>query len=1142
MAFPTQNPDELPRQIGDYQLLEKIGDGTLGSVHRAIQVSTNRVVALKILSPALVSDAAYMERFVSVATAAAALEHPNLAAMYEVGESNGIYFVATEFMPGDSLYRLVRAEGHLTQQIALGVCECVGGALKLAWDNARLTHGSLRPENIMLDAEGNAKLCDLGLAKDWSAESAEGAPPEVFSALNYRAPELTRPDAPPDARADIYSMGLTLYFLLTGQVPFEAASWADVMARRLSETLPDPREHAPETSAFACLLLERMLAKNPDDRYQSWDEVLRDLHLVYERKQPQAPQLPAGASVMRRTGAKIKIGGGLETATTASAPAAPPTTAAPKLSIKPSGSSPAVPASKLKLKLPSQAPDYSTAESAAPASPKLKLKLPSTPAAEAAAPTGPTLKLPSKMAPLPTLKLPSQPVAPPPAEPAFGEETAPSEFQQEAAAPSYDETQPAPPPQWSDPTVAAEAEQFQPTAASAEEVAAEPPKKKSWLLPILGLLLMLVVIVGGPWLLITFLKKPSEAPANGEHKNGATQNNINPNQPQQPKTPPEALALWREIEIHERNFPAGYDDRADKLRQFIATYPTTPEAQLAQQKLDELAPKLKGKTERLFEKTMAEISAAMKKQDFDAARKLAADAAANADLKDYKQWFDVIANGAARQIGFWDSLTNNINALKGRSFTLKGVSGFIAGVVGDRVQLEQRQAFGSSLMDIPLKSLSVAEAIALTRANNPTYNAETCLNFAWMYFAGGFERESAVMLDLAEKNGADVPAVRAAMAMLTRGVDEYAAEREMLRLRAALENRQWKLADELLNQLRDRRAATKVVQAAVEELMAIEARLDLEMEIEKTPVGTALRSYTGHTAAIFSVACSYVGKTVVSASADGTARIWDVASAQQLHTLKGHTAEIHSVAVSPDAKFVVTGSADRTVRFWDVNTGQVLTVYLEHTAEVNAVAISLDGQRIATTGNDRIIKVLRAPLGAEIRGVKISGETPMRCLALSRDGRFAAAGGNDATVRQWDLTTGRERRKLDGHTAPVLCVALAPDGNTAFTGSENGEVRQWDFSTSSSPRQWRRAHDGKVAGIALSADGKFIATAGSDGVAKVWEVATGRELRALQGHKGALRAVAFTADSRFLVTGGDDTVVKVWKLWDTDPFGLPILP
>jgi len=1110
MAFPTQNPDELPRQIGDYQLLEKIGDGTLGSVHRATQLSTNRIVALKILSPALASDPAYRERFAAEATAAAGVAHPNLAAMYEVGESNGFYFCATQFMPGDSLYRLVRAEGRLLQQTALGVCECVGSALQLAWDTAQLTHGSLRPENIMLDVEGNAKLCDLGLAKDWSAESAEGAPPEVFSALNYRAPELTRPDAPPDPRADIYSMGLTLYCLLTGQVPFEAKSWADVMARRLSETLPDPREHAPETSAFACLLLERLLAKNPDDRYQSWDDVLRDLHLVQERKQPQAPQLPAGASVMRRTGAKIKIGGGLETATVASAPVTPPpTTSAPKLSIKPSGSSPALPASKLKFKLPSQAASLPAEQPPLAEPPRLKLKLP-------------------------TLKLPSQPVEPP-----VGEETLPSEFPQETAEPSFEETQPSAQPQWRDQAAAAEAEQFQPTAAAAEGSTAEPPKKKSWLLPVIGLLVMLAVIGGGPWLFIKSLRKaPPDVTENGDPQNGTAQNG---NDTRQPKTPEEALKLWKEIEVNEQNTPMDFENRADLLRKYIATYPTTPQATIAQQKLDEMAPRLKSKTERQFEKMMAAISAAMHKKEFKAARKLASDASNNAELKGYKQWFDVAASGAELQIKVWDSLTNNINALKGRNFVLQGVSGVIAGVVGDKLQLEQRLALSSSLIDIPLSKLTISEAVALTRANNPTYNAETCLNLSWIYFAGGFERESAVMLDLAEKHGADVPAVRVVMAMLAKGVNEYAAEREIVRLRAALENRQWKLANDLIDGLRERRAGTKAVQGAVDELLAVESRLDLEMEIEKTPVGTAFRSYTGHTAAVFSVACSYVGKTVVSASADATARIWDVASAQQLRTLKGHNAEIHSVAVSPDAKFIVTGSADRTVRFWDVGTGQVLTVYIEHTAEVNAVAISLDGERIATTGNDRVIKVLRAPLGAEIRGVKISGDSPMRCLALSRDGQFAAGGGNDRTVRQWDLTTGRERRKLEGHTAPVLCIALAPDGNTAFTGAENGEVKHWDFSTSSAIRSWR-AHEGKTHAIALSADRRFVATVGSDGVAKVWEVATGRELRSLKGHKGALRAVAFTADSRFLVTGGDDAVVKVWKLWDTDQFGMPILP
>jgi hypothetical protein len=724
-----------------------------------------------------------------------------------------------------------------------------------------------------------------------------------------------------------------------------------------------------------------------------------------------------------------------------------------------------------------------------------------------------------------------------PADQTFSNEPAPAESHHGETAQQFDSTPPSeqwntqPPPQ--EPPLT-------PTTTAPDQPAAEPPPKRSWLLPILGLVFMLAVIGIVPWMIIKLIHKtPTEHVAKDktEPTNNSDQNKPN----DRPKTPEEALRLWSEIEAHQRAFPRGYEKRAQLLRDYIASFPDTPQAAIAQKRLDEIAPWLKSKADQLFEKTMADIYTALTKREYAAALKLAQDAANNAELKDQKPWLELAANAASRLKNFWDALPAAINATKGRAVTLQGISGVIAGATAERVQLELRLGASSSLMEIPLQRLSPQEIADLARAAQPRYDAETRQNYAWFYFAGGMERESSIMFDLAEKAGADIAAGRVLAAMLAKGVEEYAAERELLQLRAALENRQWKHGAELFEQLRQRHSETKTLQAAAEELAAIEGLLAFEVEVLQAAVGAALRSLAGHTAAALAVACSLDGKTAVSVSADGTAKIWDLRAGRLLHTLHGHNGEVRAVAVSPTADYAITGGADRTVRFWNLATGETMAVYAEHTAEINAVAFSHDGNRIASTGADRIIKVLRPPLGVEIRGVKISGETPMRSLALNRDGRFAAAGGDDRNVRQWDLTTGKERRKLQGHTAAVTCIALTADGNIAFSGSEDGTVKQWDFNASTSLRTWR-AHEGKVAAIALSADGRFVATAGADGVAKIWEAATGRELRALRGHHGAVLGVALTGDSRFAVTAGEDATVKVWKLWDTDPFGVPILP
>lgn len=297
MADTPQQTPSVPALLGGFEILDKIAEGGMGAVYRARQLSLNRVVAVKILTQTLAADAEYVSRFRREAQSAARLHHPNIISVFSAGEHDGLQFYAMEYVRGLTLYKWVQSQGALPERVAVEIGICVASALKHAWDKEKLVHGDIKPENIMVDTEGNVKLCDLGLAKRYGDATAERG--RRFGTPYYVSPELARGDRAIDQRSDIYSLGMTLYFALTGVIPFGGEPAETILEKHLKGQIADPRDYEPRLSHHVCRLLERMLAKNAADRYQTWAEVLRDLELVHRNKSPQVAPLPATRSTLR---------------------------------------------------------------------------------------------------------------------------------------------------------------------------------------------------------------------------------------------------------------------------------------------------------------------------------------------------------------------------------------------------------------------------------------------------------------------------------------------------------------------------------------------------------------------------------------------------------------------------------------------------------------------------------------------------------------------------------------------------------------------------------------------------------------------------------------------------------------------------
>jgi serine/threonine-protein kinase len=266
-----------PDSVGRYELVQKIGEGGMGTVYKARDSSSGRVVALKVLPGKLAEDRVFMGRFQREAIA-----------------------VTMEFIDGIDCDKMLARRGRVPEKEAAQIGAQVASALAYA-QTKRLVHRDIKPANILVMKDGMAKLTDLGLAKSTSATAAKLTQAGItMGTPHYISPEQAMGSSDLDTRSDMYSLGATLYQLVTGRVPFEGSSPAIIVAKHLTEELENPKDLVPELSEGMTLVLEKMLAKDREDRYGDPGELVRDLEKVAEGRQPSLEALaPGRSSIMK---------------------------------------------------------------------------------------------------------------------------------------------------------------------------------------------------------------------------------------------------------------------------------------------------------------------------------------------------------------------------------------------------------------------------------------------------------------------------------------------------------------------------------------------------------------------------------------------------------------------------------------------------------------------------------------------------------------------------------------------------------------------------------------------------------------------------------------------------------------------------
>ena len=263
-------------QLKDIRLMNRIGEGGMSCVWKAMDLTRNKVVAVKFLNRELTSNREDLEQFMAEERTMEEIDHLGIVKSYELGHSCGFWYYVMEYVDGYNFGALLKRKQHLVEPDCLLICESVAAALDYAWNDHGVVHCDIKPENIMINTDGVIKLLDLGISHRYEfKEGPQDVPDRVLGTPAYISPEQIYGDIELDCRSDIYSLAATIYHLATGRVLFPGLDNENMMRAHCNATSQarDPRVYRPELTEGFSQLLESMLVKDRDYRMASWRDV-----------------------------------------------------------------------------------------------------------------------------------------------------------------------------------------------------------------------------------------------------------------------------------------------------------------------------------------------------------------------------------------------------------------------------------------------------------------------------------------------------------------------------------------------------------------------------------------------------------------------------------------------------------------------------------------------------------------------------------------------------------------------------------------------------------------------------------------------------------------------------------------------------
>ena len=263
---------------GRYELIEKIGEGGMAVVYKAKDRLLNRYVAIKILRPEFTQDEQFLDSFKRESQAAAGLQHPNIVSIYDVGRTGNINFIVMELVDGRPLSDFIKENGHLDYKTTIDIAKQMASALAIAHKH-QIIHRDVKPHNIMITSDGVAKLTDFGIARAVSKATMVADTSKIIGSVHYFSPEQAR-GAYVDERSDIYSLGIVMFEMLTGRVPFDGETPVEVALKHINEDVPSPAKLVPGIPPALDKVVLKATDKYQTERYKSADEMLEALKNV----------------------------------------------------------------------------------------------------------------------------------------------------------------------------------------------------------------------------------------------------------------------------------------------------------------------------------------------------------------------------------------------------------------------------------------------------------------------------------------------------------------------------------------------------------------------------------------------------------------------------------------------------------------------------------------------------------------------------------------------------------------------------------------------------------------------------------------------------------------------------------------------
>jgi WD40 repeat protein/serine/threonine protein kinase len=975
-----------PARIGRFEPKEVVGEGAFGIVHRAWDTEANRDVALKVLRPEQLARRGVVDRLLREAQSTARLIHPNIVRVHEAGWSGTTCYLVSDLIHGSTLaVRL--AQGGLSFKQTSELVDRVADALEFA-HQAGVVHRDLKPSNILIDAEGQPHITDFGLATGDAGEATLTVDGELLGTPAYMSPEQARGEAHGvDGRSDIYSLGVVLYELLTGVLPFRGGARKILHQVLTAEPLP-PRllkESIPRDLETICL---KALAKEPSDRYSTALALADDLRR-FQRGEPVRAR-PAGRwrrikRKARKHPAVVALFGFVVVATALGLGA----------SVWERRRDDVVLASQERAALAARERLDSSRYIHLIGLADRELAAANLVRAQELLDDCPVQRRGWEWFYLKSLS-----------------RAAPRELRRHQGivfevAFSRDSRRLA-------------------SAGGDRTVRLWDVATDSELLVLRG--------HDGPVYGVNFA--PTEAHLASAGGDGTVRIwDLSTGQPVQVIRAHRGIVYSVCFSPDGRRLASAGADGAAKIWDLASGRERHH---------------LRGHTEAVFGVTFR---------------------------SDGQQVATASADGNVR---VWDART-------GRALhVLSGQTGAVMGVAYSPDGTRLASASGAGMVKL--------------------WNSDTGT------LLRSLEGHAGVVYGVAFSPDGQ----RLASAGADRTVRLWIPEtgQELLALRG-YGDAVWNVAFSLDG----RRLASAGGDGRIRLISPMAANDQTD---------TSLMTLRAHKNVVRCVAFSPNGRRLASGGG-GIIRIWDVESAQIVRSLRGHAGVVFALDFSPDGTRLASAGGDGTVRIWNASTGEELQSLRPNPLfSLTSVAYSADGKRLVSAGGGGVIRVWNAETGAETLTIQSHASSTFS-VAFSPDGQRLASAGGDGSVRVWDSETGRPLPGPRGHGNQCFSVGFSPDGRSLASVGTDSTLEIWD-AQDGQERSFPLGGGQYGHALAFSPEGSTIATADAAGIIKLWDTATGRQTQIIHAHTGAILGVAFSPDGQRLASCGWDRTVKVWNL------------